>query len=212
MGEHLWIRHLHPPTPPPLQVWMGEGGYHPYPPTPYLGHGGWGAQGGGGYPRGPLQLPGMGALGFFDVAVHIFAAALQGVVTSGMEAPPPPPAAPEGRVTALSILHLRFACGVAGDGEMSPIWEAVTRGKGRTESLATLNQMLMRGITSCSWVFFWEGAHFSASLPLHTFIKNVSLCNPSLYPACTGGSPCGSCARQRLRCPPMGGSTPPSFK
>ena len=31
---------------------------------------------------------------------------------------------------------------------MSPIWEAVSRGNGRTEGIVTLNQTLMRGMPS----------------------------------------------------------------
>ena len=133
----------------------------------------------------------MGALGLSDAAVHNFSSALQEVAMAGVEAslPSPSPATPEGRVMNLSILQILFACRLAGDRDLPPIWVAVARGKIRMEGLTTLNQMLMRGIPSCSRVFFWEGAHFSASLPLHTFIKNVSLCNPSLYPACTGGHP-----------------------
>ena len=44
----------------------------------------------------------------------------------------------------------------------------------------------MRGLSSCCRIF-GGSAHFSASLPLLAFVKNVSLLNPSLYPACTGG-------------------------
>ena len=44
----------------------------------------------------------------------------------------------------------------------------------------------MRGLPSCRRIFGGR-AHFSASLPLLMFVKNVSLLNPSLDPACTGG-------------------------
>ena len=54
------------------------------------------------------------------------------------------------------------------------------------EGLATLNQALTRGLTSCLRIFRGR-AHFSASLPLLAFVKNMSLLNPSLDPACTGG-------------------------
>ena len=59
------------------------------------------------------------------------------------------------------------------------------------DGLATLNQALMRGLPSCRRIFGGR-AHFSASLPLLAFVKNVSLLNPSLGPACTGGvfTPC----------------------
>ena len=39
---------------------------------------------------------------------------------------------------------------------------------------------------SCRRIFGGR-AYFSASLPLLAFVKNVSLLNPSLDPACTGG-------------------------
>ena len=86
----------------------------------------------------------------------------------------------------LSVLHLRFACGVAGDNDLPPLWEAVALGRGKTEGLANLNQALMRGLPSCRRVFGGR-AHFSASLPLLALVKNVLLMNPSLDPACAGG-------------------------
>ena len=54
--------------------------------------------------------------------------------------------------------------------------------KGCMEGIVTLNQTLLRGLPSY-WRFFRGGAHFSASLPLLAFIKNVSLMNPSLDPS-----------------------------
>ena len=75
---------------------------------------------------------------------------------------------------------------MAVDGDLPTIFEAVARGKGRMEGLATLNQDLMRGLSSCLQVFGGR-AYFSASLPMLAFVKNVSLLNPSLDPTCTGG-------------------------
>ena len=67
-----------------------------------------------------------------------------------------------------------------------PIWDSVTWGRGNMDGLATLNQALMRGLSSCCRIF--EGrAHFSTSPPLLVFENNVSLLNPYLDPACTGG-------------------------
>ena len=128
------------------------------------------------------------ALGLSESALHAFAAALQGEVAAGFRkaVPSSAPSGPTGKVTTLSILHIRFPCGVEVDGYHPPICEAVARGKGRMEGLATLNQALMRGLPSCSRVFGGR-AHFSASLPLLAFVKNVSLLNPSLDSACTGG-------------------------
>ena len=54
------------------------------------------------------------------------------------------------------------------------------------EGLSTLNQALMRGLSPCCRIFGGR-AHFSASLPLLAFVKNLSLLNPSLDPTCTGG-------------------------
>ena len=62
----------------------------------------------------------------------------------------------------------------------------MTLGQGKTEGLATLNQALMRGLPSFRQLF-GQRAHFSASLPLLSLVNNVSLMNPSLYPACAGG-------------------------
>ena len=93
---------------------------------------------------------------------------------AGVEAslPSPSPATPEGRVMNLSILQILFACRLAGDRDLPPIWVAVARGKIRMEGLTTLNQMLMRGIPFCRRVF-GERARFSVSLPLFTFLKKI---------------------------------------
>ena len=72
------------------------------------------------------------------------------------------------------------------DVDLPLIWESVAWGRGKIEGLATLNQALMRGLPSCRRIF-GERAHFSASLPLLAFVKNLSLMNPSLDPVCTGG-------------------------
>ena len=111
-------------------------------------------------------------LGLSDSALHAFALALQGGVAAGVSAEVPPPflSIPTGKVATLSLLHLRFACGVAADGDLPTIWEAVTRGKGSMEGLATLNQALIQGMPSCCQVFRGRD-HFRASLPLLTFVK-----------------------------------------
>ena len=120
--------------------------------------------------------------------MHALAAPLQGVVANWVAAalPSPAPAGPTGKVATLSLLHLRFVCGVAADVDLPPNWESVARGRGKMDGLATLNQALIRGLQSCRRIF-GGSAHFSASLPLLAFVKNVSLLNPSLDPACTGG-------------------------
>ena len=61
--------------------------------------------------------------------------------------------------------HIHFACGVAVDVELPPIWEAVAQGKEKMEGLATLNQALMRGLHSCCRIFGGRD-HFITSLPL----------------------------------------------
>ena len=168
---------LPPPPPPPMQ------GFLP---------GGWVPPGEGGQQVRPPPATGLAALGLSDSSLHAFLAALQGVVAAGVSAalPYPVTSIPMGKFATLSLLHLRFACGVEVDGDLPPIWETVAQGKERMEGLATLNQDLMRCLSSCSRVFGGR-AHFSASLPLLEFVKNVSLLNPSLDPACTGGG--GSC-------------------
>ena len=113
---------------------------------------------------------------------------MQGVAAAGVTAALPSPvlSGPTGKVATLSLLHLRFVCGVAADVDLTPIWESVARGRGNTDGPATLNQALMRGLSSCRRIFGGR-AHFSPSLPLLAFVKNVSLLNPSLDPAYTGG-------------------------
>ena len=59
------------------------------------------------------------------------------------------------------------------------------------EGLATLNQDLMQVLPSCCRVFGGR-SHFSASLPLLVFVKNVSLLNPPLYPPLFWGGGGGS--------------------
>ena len=73
---------------------------------------------------------GLAALGLSDATLQAFAAALQGVVTARLFSalPCPSPAAPGGKVAPLSLLHLCFACGVAGDSDLPPLWEAVALG------------------------------------------------------------------------------------
>ena len=75
---------------------------------------------------------------------------------------------------------------MARDDDLTTHWQALALGMRNTEGLATLNQALMRGLPSCRRVFGGR-AHFSASLPLLALVKNVSLMNPSLDPACAGG-------------------------
>ena len=58
-------------------------------------------------------------------------------------------------------------------------------GKGRTEGISTLNQALARGLPSCCQVFGGR-AHFSASVPLIAFVKNMGVLNSSLEISCTG--------------------------
>ena len=49
-------------------------------------------------------------------------------------------------VAAISLLHLCFACGVVGHADLHPLWEELARVKGRMEGLATLKQILLRGL------------------------------------------------------------------
>ena len=125
---------------PPLQ-WQLAALPAPQPPQ--------GVAGGGGAPMG------LSVLGLSDATLQAFAEDLQGVVTVGIVSalPSPSPAFPGGKVARLSLLHLRFACGVAGDSDVPPIWEAVALGQGKTEGLENLNQALMRGLPSCRKVF-----------------------------------------------------------
>ena len=53
------------------------------------------------------------------------------------------------------------------------------------EGLVTLNRVLIRGLLSFNQVFGGR-AHFSASFPLLTFVKSMSLLNPYLDPDSTG--------------------------
>ena len=136
----------------------------------------------------PALAIGLAALGLSYSAIHTLAAALQGVVAAGVSValPSPAPSGLMGKVATLSLLHIRFACGVAADVDLPPIWKLVAQLRGKMDGLATLNQALMRGLPSCRRIFGGR-AHFSASLPLLAFVKNVSLLNPSLDPAFTGG-------------------------
>ena len=97
---------------------------------------------------GPPLATGLADIGLSDYALHTFAADLQGVVAAGIRVavPYPSPSAPTRKVAILSLLHLHFACRVAVDGYLPPIWEAVDQGKDRMEGLYTLNQALMRGL------------------------------------------------------------------
>ena len=67
---------------------------------------------------------GLAELGLSDATLHAFAAALQRVVTVGVGAPfpSPSPEASTGKVLTIPLLHLCFICGVAGDGDLPPIW------------------------------------------------------------------------------------------
>ena len=136
----------------------------------------------------PPPATGLASLGLYDSALRAFVESLQGVVAAGISAavPSPAPSGPAWKVTILPLMHPPFSCGVEVDVDLPPIWEAVAWGKGQMEGLATLNQSLTRGLPSCCRVFGGR-AHFSSSLPLLAFVKNVSLLNPSLDPAYTGG-------------------------
>ena len=119
---------------------------------------------------GPPLATGLAALDLSDSAPHKFAAALQGMVAAGVSAVSPSLSYPTGNFAILSLLYLCFAYGVAVDGEIPPIWEAVALGKRRKEGLANLNQFLMRGLPYCRRAFRGR-SHFSASLPLISFVK-----------------------------------------
>ena len=134
----------------------------------------------------PPLATGLADLGLSDSALHAFTAALQGVVVDGVSAAVPFPAPSAPKFATLSLLHLRFACRVAVDGDLPPILKAFTRGNWCMEGLATLDQALMRGLSSCCQVFGGK-PRFIASLPLLVFVKNVSLMNPSLDPVFTRG-------------------------
>ena len=126
----------YPTRPPPLTL-RGRGlrGYPPYTPQKSWG------QGGSRYPKGPFPAQVLAALGISNAIFHIFAVALQGELDSGLVAVllSPSPVEPSGMILELSLLHLYFACGVAGDADLSHIWEEVAHVKGWTEGLTTLN-------------------------------------------------------------------------
>ena len=174
-----------PPPPPPNQ---------PRPPpslpprTPDFHPGEWLPQGEGGQQARSAPATGLAALGLSDSTIHTVVVAMQGVVAGGVtvEFPSPAQSVPTVKVATLSLLYLRFVCGVAADVELTSIWESVSRGRSRMDGLAALNLALMRGLPSCRRVFGGR-ADFRASLPLIAFVKNVSLLNPSLDPDCTGG-------------------------
>ena len=108
----------------------------------------------------PLNT-GLASLGLYDSALHNIAEAPQGVLAAGVstEVPSPYPSALAGKIATISIFHPRFACRVAVDGDLPPVWEAVARVKGRMEELANLNRDLMRVLPSCCQVFVGR-AHF----------------------------------------------------
>ena len=99
---------------------------------------------------GPLPAQVLAALGIYNATIHTFTYALQEVVAVGRGAalPSPSTAAPSGRVTALLLLHIRFACRLEGDADLTPIWEEMACVKGHTEGIYILNQTLLRGIPS----------------------------------------------------------------
>ena len=103
-----------------------------------------------------------------------------------LDLPYPFPAAPMGKVTHLSLIHLRFTCRVVGYSNLSHMWDALVQGKGKMEGLTTLNHALMRSLISCRQVVGGR-AYFRAYLPLLSLVRNVSLMNPYLDPACAGG-------------------------
>ena len=81
--------------------------------------------------RPPLAT-GLAALGLSDSALYSFPASLQVMVATAVSAAVLSSAlsSPTGKVATLSLLHLRFACGMAVYGDLPPIWEAVAWGKG----------------------------------------------------------------------------------
>ena len=125
LGEQTWSHtHPYPPRPPPPPpIVRGSGGYPTYSPPQVLGKGGWVTQKVIGYPTELLPSLVLASLGISAATVHSFVSAMQVVVLEGVVASltSPSPAAPAGRVVALLLLHLRFACGVAGDEYLSPI-------------------------------------------------------------------------------------------
>ena len=167
MGEPLakfWtpgpgdVRHRSTPPPPsypprlpsssPPLAYGSQPRPSPPPHTPGFQPGEWLPQGEGGQQARaepvtqPAPTTGLAALGLTESAVHALAEALQGVVANGVAAALPSPAlsGPTGKVATLSLLHLRFVCGVAADVDLPPIWESVVRGQDKMDGLATLNQ------------------------------------------------------------------------
>ena len=74
---------------------------------------------------------GLADIGLSDSTLHIFTAALQGVLAAvvSVAVSSPSLSSPMGKVTILSLLYLCFAIRVAMDGDLSPIWEAAAGGK-----------------------------------------------------------------------------------
>ena len=72
--------------------------------------------------RPPLRR-GLAAFGISHSGFTSFVNMLQGVMDVGVGSSllSLSPGIPEGRVAALSLLHLRFVCRVAVDGDMAPI-------------------------------------------------------------------------------------------
>ena len=89
----------------------------------------------------PPPATGLVALGLSYAVIHALVAALQGVEAEGvgLELPSLSLDATTWKITTLSLLHRCFICGVVVNGYLPPIWEAVARGRGSIEGLATLN-------------------------------------------------------------------------
>ena len=88
---------------------------------------------------------GPAAFGIMDVLVKTLAAALKGVLVErvGVSHLDPSPAMTAVRVADLSLMQPFFACRVAGDGVLVPIWEEVARSKRMADGLVILNQALL---------------------------------------------------------------------
>ena len=84
---------------------------------------------------------GLAALGLSYSTLQAVSTVLQVMVTAGMvsDIPHPTPVSPGGIIIHLSLFHLKFTCGVMGDIDLPPFWEAIAQGQGKTEGLATLN-------------------------------------------------------------------------
>ena len=130
---------------------------------------------------------GLTALVISDTVIHAFTSELSVVLAAvvGAVLPSPSPAAPMGKVATLSLLHFRLVCGVVVDGYLPTIWEAFYKWRGRMEVMTTLNQTVLRGLPSCFRLLLGR-FQLSASFPLIAFVKNISLLDPSLDPACIG--------------------------